>query len=128
MKRLIGFDFRTSWQDGSPTEHGSLAELCFKARHGTETVICRVPCMAILNVLQAPAGGGGDFEGSNGANGQGRRQICEALYDANRPAFQALARSKIAAGAFAMSIGHVRSILIGEDELISKMRETILLH
>jgi hypothetical protein len=125
MKRLIGFDYRSSWQDGSPSEHGSPAELCFKARHGLETVICRVPSSAILNALQGRAS---DGDGSQGAEDHEGRRVCEALYDANRPMFQAVARTKIAAGAFAMPIGHVKSILISEDELVRKMRETNLLH
>ena len=43
----IAFDRRIIWQGSSPSEHGSRAELCFRARRGPETVICRVPLKAI---------------------------------------------------------------------------------
>jgi len=51
----IAFDRRITWHGSSPSEHGSRAELCFKARRGPETVICRAPLRAILNALHTAA-------------------------------------------------------------------------
>ena len=117
MKRLTGFDHRYTWQNGNPTEHGSTAELCFKARHGVETVICRVPCQAILNALTVP-------DPEVGAGEIPEEEIyerCESLFLDHREVFRDLARDKIACGGFALPLGYVRSILIGEDELIRKI-------
>jgi hypothetical protein len=125
---IIGFDFRISWQDGSPTEHSSSAELCFKARHGVETVICRVPRRAILNALNAHTAEEECPDRADDSEDLEERQICEALFVTHRQTFRALAQNKIRAGAFAEPMGHVRSILIDEGELSSKAREAVLLH
>ena len=127
MKRLIGFDLRYAWQGGSPLEHGSPAELCFKARHGVEIVICRVPSGAILKALAVP----GSVEGGDGETGSEageRSRLCEALFVDYRHIFRDLARDKIANGSFALPFGYVRSILIGEDELIRMIGQRARVH
>lgn len=128
MKQLIGFDYRFIWQDGSPTEHGSPAELCFKARHGVETVICRVPRSAILHALHDEAVDEEDLDPTDAIGDGEKSRICEALYVSHRQIFRTLAQNRIMAGAFAEPMGYVKSILIGEDELIRELRETALLH
>ena len=128
MMRLIGFDCRFIWQDGSPTEHGSPAELCFKARNGFETVICRVPRWAILNALSASGGESGNPRDAAAGTDQDESRVCEALFVTHRQMFRDLARSKIACGAFALPLEHVKSVLISEGELIRTMKERALVH
>ena len=124
MKRLIGFDLRYVWQGGNSLEHGSQAELCFKARHGVETVICRVPCETILSALAASGRGGSETEDRGG----NRRHRCESLFVDYRHIFRDLARDKIASGGFALPLGYVRSILIGEDELVQMISQRARIH
>ena len=124
MKRLIGFDLRYAWQEGSPLEHGSPAELCFKARHGVEIVICRVPCGAILNALAVP----GHRDGETDGEVDERSRLCESLFVDYRHIFRDLARDKIDRGSFALPLGYVRSILIGEDELIGMIGQRARAH
>lgn len=128
MKDLIVFDYRIAWQKGSPAEHGSPAELCFKARQGAATVICRVPSRALWNALSALGGVEPDIARAEERWDSEERHACEALFDSFRQAFRNLAEDKIASGAFALPIGHVRSILIGEEELVRKARETVATH
>jgi hypothetical protein len=123
MKQDVIFDYRISWQGPSPAEHGSRAELCFKARNGQETVICRVPYKVILNALRAYAAETDSLDIEDELGDRTEKRHCERLFSAHRPAFRALAQDKIRAEAFARSIGQVRSILIGEDELNRKVQE-----
>ena len=127
MKRLISFDLRYAWQDGSPLEHGSPTELCFKARHGVEIVICRVPSGAILNALAVPGSPGSD-DGETGGEVRERSRLCESLFVDHRHIFRDLARDKIDRGSFALPLGYVRSILIGEDELIRMIGQRAQIH
>jgi hypothetical protein len=117
MMRTISFDHRINWQGGSPSEHGSQAELCFKARLGRDTVICRVPHKAILNALHARAIQADVLDIDDEWGEGSERRICESLFREFRPLFRDLARQKILAGAFALPFGVVRSVLLDEIEL-----------
>jgi hypothetical protein len=128
MKSLIGFDHRMVWREGSPAEHGSPAELCFKARHGVATVICRVPSLAMSNALRALGGGEPDATGAEERWDSEEILACEALFDSFRRAFRSIAADKIASGAFALPIGHVQSVLIDAEELIRTARMTVATH
>jgi hypothetical protein len=128
MKGLIVFDYRIAWQEGSPAEHGSPAELCFKARLGTATVICRVPSRALWNASSALGGVEPDIARAEECWDSEERHVCEALFDRFRRAFRSVAEDKIASGAFALPIGHVQSVLIEEGELIRKAREMVTTH
>jgi hypothetical protein len=119
----VGFDHRITWQGSSPSEHGSRAELCFKARSGPYTVICRAPLEAILNALQAGAGRDDMADFDDHADEAAERQLCEELFDRYRQAFRDLARDKILAGRYALPFGEVKSVLLSEQELSRKIRE-----
>ena len=101
MMPEIAFDRRTIWQGNSPSEHGSRAELCFKARRGPETVICRVPLEAILDALHAPALRSGVIPLDDYSGPDGQKRLCERLFDEYHNAFRELAREKIELGSFA---------------------------
>ena len=122
MMRSISFDHRISWQGSSPSEHGSQAELCFKARVGPDTVICRVPHKAILNALLAHAIQADVLDIDDDGGEGSERRICESLFREFRPVFRDLAREKILAGAFALPFGDLRSVLLGEIELHRRAR------
>jgi hypothetical protein len=119
----IAFDRRIIWQGSSPSEHGSRAELCFKARRGPETVICRVPLKAILNALHAHAIRNGLLQIDDYSGYDAEKRLCERLFDEYNKAFRDLARDKIELGGFALSFGETKSILLSEEELSRKLLE-----
>ena len=119
----IAFDRRITWHGSSPSEHGSRAELCFKARRGPETVICRVPLEAIVNALHAPAVRSGVLQLDDYSGYDAEMRLCERLFDEYHNAFRELAREKIALGNFALPLGDMKSILLSEEELLRKLQE-----
>ena len=119
----IAFDRRVIWQGSSPSEHGSRAELCFKARRGPEIVICRVPLKAILNALHAPAMRNGLLQLDDYSGYDAEKRLCERLFDEYNTAFRELARDKIKLGGFALSFGDMKSVLLSEEELNRKLLE-----
>ena len=119
----IAFDRRIIWQGSSPSEHGSRAELCFRARRGPETVICRVPLKAILNALHAAALRNGILQRDDYSGYDAEKRLCERLFDEYNKAFRELARDKIELGSFALSFGDMKSILLSEEELNRKLLE-----
>jgi hypothetical protein len=128
MMQDIHFDHRFSWQGSSPSEHDSQAELCFKAKRGLDTVICRVPHRVLLNVLHRHAIRN-DILDLDDETGDGtQRELCERLFHEYKSAIRATAQEKILAGRFALSFGHVRSILLGEHELRQKVLEASRAH
>ena len=123
MTPNMAFDRRIVWQGSSPSEHGSRAELCFKARRGPETVICRVPLKAILNALHAPAIRNGLLQTDDYSGYDAEKRLCERLFDEYHQAFRELARDKIELGSFALPLGDMKSILLSEEELNRKLLE-----
>src|SRR5258708_37022719 len=117
----IAFDRRIIWQGSSPSEHGSRAELCFKARRGSETVICRVPLKAILNALRAAAIRNGVLQLDDYSGYDAEKRLCERLFDEYNKAFRELARDKIELGNFALPLGDMKSILLSEEQLNRKL-------
>jgi hypothetical protein len=73
-----------------------------------------VLCRTILSALAASGLRGSETEDGGGD----RRRGCESLFVDCLHIFRDLAPDKIASGRFALPLGYVRSILIGEDELI----------
>jgi hypothetical protein len=123
MRPSVSFDHRIVWQGSSPSEHGGNAELCFKARTGPHTVICRVSLESILNALHARALNDDVFDLDAYAEEDEERQLCELLFNRYRQAFRDVAQDKILSGQFARPFGETRSVLLGEDELSRKLRE-----
>jgi hypothetical protein len=123
MTLEIVFDRRIVWQGSSPSEHGSRAELCFKARRGPETVICRVPLEAILNAFHAPAVRSGLLQRGDYSGYDSQKRLCERLFDEYHVAFRELAREKIGRGGFAPALGGMKSVLLSEQELNRKQLE-----
>jgi hypothetical protein len=119
----IAFDRRITWHGSSPSEHGSRAELCFKARRGPETVICRAPLKAILNALHAAAIRKGALQLDDYSGYDAEMRLCERLFDEYNSAFRELARDKIALGEFALPFGEMKSILLTQEELLRKLLE-----
>jgi hypothetical protein len=119
----IAFDRRIIWQGSSPSEHGSRAELCFRARRGPETVICRVPLKAILNALHGAAIRKGVLQLDDYSGYDAEKRLCERLFDEYNKAFRELARDKIELGNFALPFGDMKSILLSEEELNRKLLE-----
>src|SRR5258708_27556566 len=119
----IAFDRRIIWQGTSPSEHGSRAELCFKARRGPETVICRVPLMAILDALRTAAIRNGILQLDDYSGYDAEKRLCERLFDEYHKVFRELAREKIELGSFALSFGDMKSVLLSEEELSRKLLE-----
>ena len=95
MTPEIAFDRRVIWQGSSPSEHGSRAELCFKARRGPEIVICRVSLEAILNALRAAAVRNGLLQLDDYSGYDAEKRLCERLFDEYHKVFRELARDKI---------------------------------
>jgi hypothetical protein len=119
----IAFDRRIIWQGTSPSEHCSRAELCFKARRGPETVICRVPLMAILDALRTAAIRNGVLQLDDYSGYDAEKRLCERLFDEYHKVFRELAREKIELGSFALSFGDMKSVLLSEEELSRKLLE-----
>jgi hypothetical protein len=119
----IAFDRRVIWQGSSPSEHGSRAELCFKAKRGPEIVICRVPLKAILNALHAASIRNGVLQLDDYSGYDAEKRLCERLFDEYHKVFWELARDKIELGRFALSFGDTKSILLNEEELSRKLLE-----
>jgi hypothetical protein len=128
MKQEIDFDHRLTWEGSSPSEHNSQAELCFKAKRGLETVICRVPHRVLLNVLHCHAIRNDIVDLDDETDDGTQRELCERLFHEYKPTIRAAAQDKILAGRFALSFGHIRSILLSEHELRQKVLQASRAH